>query len=446
MWRSRTYGTSTEGTDLFGRNGLRVAYRACSVALAASLLLAAPVSALAETTSTPEPAPEPAPAPAPSPKPAPQPTPAPAPVSPTAPRTPPAQDDAAVDVPVDTQTEAFRAELARRQALLDEFLAQLDILDRELAIAAEQYNAAVDRLNATKQRVTVAHDDLASAEYAYELQNELLGKRATDIYKLGSFAAIEIVLNSSSLSDFLSRLKFLNTLGMADADIAKGLLAQKELVEQTATRLEDAEAEAEALEFEMRARQIEIMLRIQERQQMMAGAQGDLLALLDSEAARRQHEEGELLRQILSGASDAGIVIEPGSPVETALAYHGIPYLWGGEKPSGFDCSGLVLYVFRQHGVSLPHYSGSQFLLGQKIVPAALQPGDVVFFGSPIYHVGIYMGADYFIHAPRTGDFVKISRLSARKDYAGARRYAWAPRTGAPIGGGQPTPPAAAGR
>jgi cell wall-associated NlpC family hydrolase len=132
---------------------------------------------------------------------------------------------------------------------------------------------------------------------------------------------------------------------------------------------------------------------------------------------------------VLAGAGEAGINVEPGSPVETALGYHGVPYLWGGESPRGFDCSGLVMYVFRQHGVSLPHYSGSQFQLGEKIAPADLEPGDAVFFGSPIYHVGMYVGAGYFIHAPRTGDFVKLSLLAQRRDYAGARRYDWSYRT-----------------
>jgi len=120
--------------------------------------------------------------------------------------------------------------------------------------------------------------------------------------------------------------------------------------------------------------------------------------------------------------------------VETALAYHGIPYLWGGELPSGFDCSGLMLYVFRQHGVTLPHYSGSQFQLGEKVAVTDLQPGDAVFFGSPIHHVGMYLGGGYYLHAPRTGDFVKISKLADRNDYAGARRYAWTTRTGSPTG------------
>lgn len=346
------------------------------------------------------------------------------------------EDTAAVDpIPLDPQTEQFRQDLADRQARYDALMAQLDELDRELSLAVDSYNQAVDRLTSTKKEVADVQQELSKATDAYEFQSDILDTRARSIYRDGSFASIEILLDSSSLNDFVARAKFLNTIGVRDAEIAASLRGQKDLVEKRAEELKSAQDVAEALEFELRARQIEVMLRIQERQAMLADAQTDILELLDVEASRRQQEEAALLADILSGATRAGIVVQAGSPVETALSYHGIPYLWGGETPAGFDCSGLVLYVFKQHGVDLPHYSGSQFLMGEKIAPAALAAGDVVFFGSPVHHVGIYIGGGYFIHAPRTGDFVKISRLADRKDYAGARRYPWKLREGAPLGG-----------
>ena len=346
----------------------------------------------------------------------------------------PPESGSAIDVGVNKETKEFRDALAEKQKRLDEFTAQLDALDRELEIASEEYNEAVDRLGQMKSKVQVAQVDLDSARSAYALQNGILGQRANSMYRDGSIAGFEVLLDSKSVSDFIARVKFLNTIGLADADIANSLRGQRDLLQSQVVELRNTETMAESLEFELKARQIEVMLRIQERQQMLAAAQSDLLAMLGTEASRRSGEEQALLADVLSGAGKAGIVVEPGSPVETALTYHGIPYLWGGETPSGFDCSGLILYVYKQHGVKLPHYSGSQFQMGEKIAPAALQPGDAVFFGSPIHHVGMYIGAGYYLHAPRTGDFVKISKLSGRRDYAGARRYAWSYRIAPPLG------------
>ena len=343
--------------------------------------------------------------------------------------------NSAIQTPVDKQTEAFRAELAAKRARLDAFNAQLDALDTELEIASQQYDAASDQLAQMKTRVQVAESDVTNARAAYTLQMEILGKRATSIYKEGTLGGVEVLLDSKSVGDFVERVKFLNTIGLADADVATSLKAQKDMMEKQLVELKNTEAQAEALEFEMKARKIEVELRIQERQQMMAATQGDLSSLLGVEAVRRTSDQSALLQQALSGANKAGIVVTPGSPVETALAYHGVPYVWAGATPSGFDCSGLILYVFAQHGVTLPHYSGSQILLGEKIDLAAIQPNDVVFFGSPVHHVGLYCGGGYFIEAPHTGAFVRISKLSDRNDIAGVRRYAWTPRVGAPKGG-----------
>ena len=106
-----------------------------------------------------------------------------------------------------------------------------------------------------------------------------------------------------------------------------------------------------------------------------------------------------------------------------AARYLGVPYRWGGASPSGFDCSGLVMYVYAQLGISLPHYTVAQYRMGLAVSRSQLQPGDLVFFDG-LGHVGIYIGQNQFIHAPHTGDVVKVSSITGwyARTYVGARR------------------------
>jgi peptidoglycan DL-endopeptidase CwlO len=114
-----------------------------------------------------------------------------------------------------------------------------------------------------------------------------------------------------------------------------------------------------------------------------------------------------------------------GHPEAAAIAarYLGVPYRWGGASPSGFDCSGLVMYVYAQLGISLPHYTVAQYHRGVAVSRGQLQPGDLVFFDG-LAHVGIYIGNNQFIHAPHTGDVVKVSSITGwyAQTYVGARR------------------------
>jgi cell wall-associated NlpC family hydrolase len=113
--------------------------------------------------------------------------------------------------------------------------------------------------------------------------------------------------------------------------------------------------------------------------------------------------------------------------VNAAKHFLGVPYVWGGTSPKGFDCSGLVQYVFGKFGVKVPRIAADQFNAGMKVNRSQAQPGDVIGFSSAsqgLHHIGIYIGNGLFIQAPHTGDVVKISKLSDRSDIAGFRRFA----------------------
>jgi peptidoglycan DL-endopeptidase CwlO len=129
---------------------------------------------------------------------------------------------------------------------------------------------------------------------------------------------------------------------------------------------------------------------------------------------------------------------KPARPVETlpapgeeavaiALRFLGTPYSWAGASPSGFDCSGFVMYVYGRLGVALPHSSSMLWEEGRAVTRRELEPGDVVFFNG-FSHVGIYMGGGRFVHSPHGGDVVKVSRFSDDwygSTYDGARRYVY---------------------
>ena len=123
-----------------------------------------------------------------------------------------------------------------------------------------------------------------------------------------------------------------------------------------------------------------------------------------------------------AGESSGGIPAPPPSShsgvVSIALQYLGVPYVWGGASPSGFDCSGLTMYAYAKVGVYLPHNAAMQYGMGTPVARSQLAPGDLVFFNG-LSHVGIYIGKGTFVHSPHSGDVVKISSLHEGYYHAG---------------------------
>ena len=121
-------------------------------------------------------------------------------------------------------------------------------------------------------------------------------------------------------------------------------------------------------------------------------------------------------------ASRGGATFTSNTLIAYASNYLGLPYIWGGTTPAGFDCSGYTQYVFAHFGISLPRVSQDQQNVGTLISRANLQPGDLVFFGTPAHHVGIYIGNGNMISSPHTGDVIKIQTLNGDFTY-GRRVY-----------------------
>jgi hypothetical protein len=207
-------------------------------------------------------------------------------------------------------------------------------------------------------------------------------------------------------------------------------------------QMDEAKLREVDIRRQMAANQVDIEGVLAERKATLADLDTQVATIIEQERLR-QAEEQVRLQAALQAIINGGQVYDGPLPqtdseilnqfLETAATYMGIPYVWAGDRPStGMDCSGFTRFVYMQHGVDLPHFSGYQAEMGVPVDYANIQPGDLVAFGFPVHHVGIYIGDDLFIHAPKTGDVIKISRLSERSNLSAIRRFDLQPRTGAP--------------
>ena len=287
----------------------------------------------------------------------------------------------------------------------------------------ETYNAAQIKLNSIEADLRVNENRLAVARSNYKQAEATLAERLVTLYTSGEQSTLEVLLGSSSLDDLLDRVDTVNRLSEQDARIVNEVRTFRTEIREREAKLSMARSEQERIVAERAAKRDEIRSQLAERQRLLGSIKDQIAKMQAAEQAQQQQLANQAQTRVSNdfGGNPAG---HYSGVVGIAMQYLGVPYVWGGASPSGFDCSGLTMYVYAQVGVSLPHNAAMQYSYGSAVSRENLAPGDLVFFNG-LGHVGLYIGGGQFIHAPHTGDVVKISSLSESwyaSTYVGARR------------------------
>jgi len=334
------------------------------------------------------------------------------------------------------------AKRAQAQDVLD----QIQEIDSQLSHAIEAYNLANVKLDAINADLKANARHLKIAKSSLRNAQTHLSQRLVSLYVNGTEGnALEVLLGAESLDDLLNRMDAVERVSDQDARVLREVKSFRAEVKQRKLRLDRARAAQAQVVASKADQRRSIEGQLAERQRMLSSIKSEIASLQAAERLRQQRLAAQAQARLaatsverqgtvedqqasLFGPVDAVLAPVPdaryGGVVGIAMQFLGVPYVWGGASPSGFDCSGLIMYAFAQMGVSLPHHAASQYGMGVPVSRDQLQAGDLVFFDG-LGHAGIYIGGGQFVHAPHSGDVVKISSLSDSwyaATWVGARR------------------------
>jgi peptidoglycan DL-endopeptidase CwlO len=369
--------------------------------------------------------------------------------------------------------------VAEKQSEATRVLAEIGRIDRQLSHTVDAYDGARVQLAALDGQLRRNRTALVRARRTLRIAQTRLERRMVLIYTSEQPTALDILLGASSLSDLLDELDTARKVAAQDDEVAQEAAAAKADLDRRQAELEQARQAQRQTVARLAATRARIQSSLARRRELLASIHTEIVQIRARERARerrlaaeararlererllalaaeRQREQARAQARAAAattaspppapatGAAPAASpppapsspppaspppaspgAVGSGHPEAAVIAarYLGVPYRWGGASPSGFDCSGLVMYVYAQLGISLPHYTVAQYHMGVAVSRSQLQPGDLVFFDG-LGHVGIYIGQNQFIHAPHTGDVVKVSSITGwcAQTYVGARR------------------------